>query len=273
MAAQKSTQPDPWTETVRRHIPSIMSVVIGALATSLATWLFIDVQNTLRSFEHRLTILETRAENSTKLTLLGKFWWGISRGYAFYEGKVRLGLEIDVLSEQFRWKCASPSVVLQGTDTVDLAAVIRGYSNDQQLKDALGIIAIGTASAEGLKRGQEDLARSRVETLVNLLQDNISKPKMQIYGYWLGQYVAGDHDAPCTDTTANQRRVVLLKIVEMQKNLSMKEKEQSITAVLMQKATIKGILFPIDVRNYSRFQRRQDLLIWGRNLRERSTQG
>ncbi|HSG40294.1 MAG TPA: hypothetical protein VLE27_11700 [Thermoanaerobaculia bacterium] len=199
---------------------------------------------------------------------LGGFKWKIDDDEVVLDasGEVLLGVEIDVLEDGIRWQCGSNSELARGGKTVQLADVIRGYGRERELKDVKGIIAVGAASAEGLTSGQEVLAQHRMEEMIRLLDANLSVPKTPIYGFWVGQNTRGKREAPCNEATSDQRRVLMLKITEIKAGMSFEELEAKIEYLLVKRAKEEGVLFPIDVRDYSRFQRREDLLVWGRNI-------
>jgi hypothetical protein len=182
------------------------------------------------------------------------------------DGNVALGIEIDVLEDGIRWKCGSSYKLTRGDEEVDLAAVIRAYGRERELNGVRGIIAVGAASSEGLTSGQEALAQHRMERMISLLDSNLSIPKMPTYGYWAGQNVTGSRNSPCNETTSNQRRVLILKITDIREGMSFYEMSEKVGYRLVERAKEAGVVFPIDIREYSRFQKGEQLLIWGRNI-------
>jgi hypothetical protein len=251
-----------WLQWLAIIVPSLLAII---------AWVI--------SVEHRLTALETRIDSHEKrLTSLetglqarfgqvvdfGGFQWQTGKGIdAAPDGKIRLGLQIDVLSDQFQWACGSPSVIVRDRREVSLASVMKGYSD--QVGDSRAIIAVGMASMEGTDRAQqENLALERVRTLLNSISTNFGHRDLPLYGYWLGQYALGKPTV-CSETadqTAIQRRVVLLKVLSWDNDLARDNAalEHSVTAILVQKAITESDAFPFDIRQYSRFRNRQRLL-------------
>jgi hypothetical protein len=178
------------------------------------------------------------------------------------EDKVLVELTIDILSEQFRWKC-NELTVLHGAKPIQLGeAVIKGYTIERDLYNIKKIICIGTASSEGTVEIQEGLAENRAQELINIVKGNIANPSIPIVGMNFGKHMEKGANRPCTKRTINQRRIIILKII--QQNVPDSDLEASLKRVLEEKAKSTRFIFPIDIRKYSKYKK--PMLIYGRNL-------
>lgn len=243
-------------------------IVIGLSIALLSGLIFWGIQ-LLKEYENRLTKLETKfdicVDCSQRNKTIGKYEYKTYTGVDVAEnGEILLQVDIDILSEQFRWKCASIDEIVRGENKADLAEVVRQYSDDVELKNAKAIICVGTASTEGDTYGEERRASDRMETLINLVESNLKTNKeISIYGLNLGKYV-GQSENACSDATIDQRRIVLLKITQRSDNLTDDKLEASLKRILLAKASDPGITFPFDIRKYSMFSNGQTMLRYGR---------
>ena len=133
--------------------------MLAAFATSLLVvllgYIIIGVHKDLRDYEGRIATVENTlnicVDCGGKRKQLGGFDWATSREHYVDEetGRVQIAFDIDILSEQFRWKCGSFGDIVRGDERIDLSSVISGYTQRQHLDDALGIVALGTGGAGG----------------------------------------------------------------------------------------------------------------------------
>ncbi len=246
------------------------NILIGlfvAILAAFVVWFF----QILREYESRLTKLETRfdlcVDCSQRTQIIGKYPYTTYKSVDVApDGEVLLEAEIDLLSEQFRWKCASITEIVRGNERADLADVISKYRDSAELQNALGIVCVGTASSEGNTKGEESRAKDRVETLFSLVKSNLkSQKKLPIYGLNFGKYDAITN-SECSDATLEQRRIVLIKIIERSAKLTDDKLEESLKRVLLEKASNPAYIFPIDIRNYTMFKSGQDMLLYGRDI-------
>jgi hypothetical protein len=180
------------------------------------------------------------------------------------EGK-DLSVEIDVLSKQFRWKCGKfgeNDVVRENEvgGAISLRDIIRKYQPDEELQDAKKIVVIGTASSEGNLSSQEGLALARATTLRQIVDKSLEKNReVPVIGMTFGQYIADVNRARCTDATAEQRRILIVKITRESPGMSRDELGKSLIRRFQELADQRG--FPIDIRDYSKYQRHEEMLI------------
>jgi hypothetical protein len=239
--------------------------IITVAVVAMFSWLFYTV------IEHgnRLTKLETKfdicVDCSQRTNKIGEYAYTTYKAvYTDDKGDVLLEADIDLLSEQFRWKCGSISEIVRGDEKADIEEVIKNYRDNAELKNAKGIVCIGTASAEGNTDGEESRANDRIETLINLVNSNLTTEKqMPIYGLNFGKYNE-ESNTNCSSATLDQRRIVLLKIIERSEKLTDDKLEESLRKILLDKATDPNIHFPIDIRKYSMFNSGDKMLVYGR---------
>jgi hypothetical protein len=241
---------------------------------AIITYFLVEQQSAIRDHERRITRLETKFEDCVDCSRQvrekerGGFTWKTYESSETNEsGAVVFAVEIDVLSEQFRWDCGSPTTIVRENETpkrtYDLGEVIRQYSPERELKDAKTIVVVGTASSEGDIAAQERLAGNRIETLVPAVQHNLQKT-IPVYGMNFGQYTEGDSSKPCSPDTAAQRRVLIVKVTKPDEPLPQKELGESLKRRFVALAEDKSLKFPIDIRKYSMFQKGAEMLVYGR---------
>jgi hypothetical protein len=237
-----------------------------AILGGLILWFF----QILKEYENRLTKLETKfdiyVDSSERTHMIGNYPYITYTGVdVTADGEVLLKADIDLLSEEFRWRCASITDIVRGDKSENLGEVIANYRDDVQLQNALGIVCVGTASSEGNTKGEERRASDRVETLLNLVNSNLTSKKiLPIYGLNFGKYNT-DTNIPCSDATLEQRRIILIKIIERSEKVTDDKLEASLKRILVEKASNPTPRFPIDIRNYSMFTSGQTMLVYGRN--------
>ena len=244
-------------------------IIIGGLFVAILSGLLIWFFQILKEYENRLTKLETKfdlcVDCSSRTNRIDNYEYITYKGIDVSEtGEVLVEVDIDLLSEQFRWKCGSIDKIVRGNEAADLEDVIRKYRDDAELKNAKGIVCVGTASAEGNTDGEETRAKDRIETLINLVNSNLqTKKPIPIYGFNLGKYIE-QSSVVCSNATLDQRRILLIKIIQRSDNLTDDKLEESLKRVLLAKAADPNISFPIDIRKYSMFTSDQTMLIYGR---------
>ncbi|KAB2917745.1 MAG: hypothetical protein F9K23_05010 [Bacteroidetes bacterium] len=248
----------------------IWEIIIGGVVVAIIAGLVLLYIQFIKDYEHRLTKLEKDFEHcvdcSKRTKTIGDYPYTVYTGVdVASNGEVLLNVQIDLLSEQFRWRCGSITEIVRGDDVVDIGKVIRQYHDNAELENALGIVCIGTASSEGQLIGEQTRAGDRVETLINLVSSNLNSSKrMPIYGLNFGKHI-GSTNTPCSDATLEQRRVILIKLIERSDKLTDDKLEESLKRILLEKASNPAYNFPIDIRNYSMFRNNEKMLIYGRN--------
>lgn len=243
-------------------------IIVGIIAVILI-FLIININDRFVEYEHRLTELETKFKicvdcSNGRQKKIGDYEWEIYKGFDFNDkNEVNIGLEIDILTEQFRWECGSIDKIVRGDREIDFNKVIQQYSQQKHLKGVTELICIGTASTEGYKDREEQRAENRMETLINLLKDNLNAEGISISGLNIGQY-QGIKDTVCSDETLWQRRVIILKIIEQKSDITDQEQEKAIIRILLSKIK-SNKEFPLDIRKYSKFKNGDLKLRFGRN--------
>lgn len=234
----------------------LFSVLIGHILTKLST-----LDEITRTQGERIAKLEACVDcsKSPRIKNKGGYEW---KEYPSEEtdeaGNVTLSVEIDVLEKRYRWSCSlstSNDIVKENqTDgSVSLDEIIRTYDPDMELKDAKKIVVIGTASSEGDISSQEDLARKRAKTLVTVVENNLQKD-LPVIGMSFGQYVADAEKAKCSDATSEQRRILIVKIIQQSTKMSDDELEKSLIKRFKQLVDEESYKFPVDIRDYSNYR-------------------
>lgn len=220
-----------------------------------------SMQETVNQLENQNARLEENLdqffENHTIIKKTGRFEYESIRGTKkAKDGTTILGLEIDILSEIYRWECGNYEKIVRGDKEYEPADIISDYRRNENLIDSKGLICVGMASQEGTRGNEEQRAENRMETLLDGARKARVYDICPIYGLNLGQFVGKleERQYLCTDSTLWQRRVVLLKIIKKRPNLPDKELKDCIISILVDKAKNKHIVFPIDIRDYSKYR-------------------
>jgi hypothetical protein len=237
------------------------------------TYFLVEHGKDIKDHEGRIARLEQKVADCVDCSLRvqvkdrGGYVW--STYHSEEEGEGQQGpfaVDIDILSEEYRWECASTTTIVKENDknrTYDLGEIIQRYSPENQLKDAKAVVVIGTASSEGTPVSQENLAANRIETLLNIVEPNLQKT-LPIYGMNFGQYTEADTSEKCSPDTAAQRRVLIVKVTKQKEGISPKEFGESLKRRFVALAENSVLRFPIDIRKYSMYQKGADMLIFGR---------
>jgi len=237
-----------------------LQTILIALLLAILSYLLSNVFDRFIGVEHRLTELETKFDICVDCLKdqqqnFDGFNWEVYKGFDFDENnKVNLGLEIDILTEQYRWDCGSIDEIVRGGKKVDFDQIIQGYSSERYLTGVTELICLGTASTEGSIGEEEARAEDRMETLINLVKDNLESDEIAIYGLNIGQYL-DNYNGLCSDQTLWQRRVIILKVIEEKFNLSQREKVKALVRILLNKSRSE-IEFPISIKEYSKYKSR-----------------
>jgi len=169
---------------IRKYITEI---IIGGLFVAIFSSGLIWFFQILKENENRLAKLETKfdlcVDCSQRANTIDNYQYTTYKSVDVAEnGEVLLEADIDLLSEQFRWKCKSFDQIVRGDEKANLGEVISKYRDDAELNNAKAIVCIGTSSSEGQTSGQENLAKDRIETLINLVFTNLkTKKKFPFY--------------------------------------------------------------------------------------------
>ena len=195
-------------------------------------------------------------ESQKKIKILGNFEWDSFKGVQKApDGNVLVALDIDVLSEKYRWKCGSSDTFASRDREYDPEIVIESYADSENLEDAKGIICVGMASAEGQRGLEEERSENRMETLRDIAMRKLGHIcDCPIYGLNLGQYKEKKGTGDCTNETLWQRRILLLKITQQKPDISDKELKEGVVVILEKKSANRYVSFPIDVRRYSKYK-------------------
>ena len=240
----------------------LFSILLGYIFTKLST-----LDEITRTQGERIAKLEACVDCSKapRTKNKGGYEW---REYPSEEsdetGSVTLSVEVDVLEKRYRWACGlSTSNDIkenQAGGNVNLEEIIRKYEPDTELKDAKKIVVIGTASSEGDVSSQEDLARKRAQTLITVVENNL-REDIPVIGMSFGQYVADTERAKCSDTTSEQRRILIVKIIEQSAKMSDDELEKSLIRRFKQLVDEERYKFPVDIRDYSNYQQGKKMFL------------
>ena len=247
---------------------TLRTAIFGALVTFGVVGCLAFMLNQFSDYQKRLSRLETKfdlcvkcGENDIKY---GGYLWQRVYGYEMDENNnVKLGIEIDILSEEFRWKCASVEEIVRFEEPVDFDKIIQGFSDKKHLKGVEEIICIGTASQEGQAKGEEFRAEQRMETLINKFEDNLSSD-LPILGLNVGQHIKNNqYSNECSNATLKQRRVMVIKVLERDERLTEIQYRNSLVKILLEKSKSERS-FPFNISNYSKFTNKTLKLTEGR---------
>jgi hypothetical protein len=217
----------------------------------------------LQSIMQRLDQLEKTCEQIlvnqkiTKTTAKGFKYDSYRSVVTNADGKKILSVDIDILSDRYRWECGKSEYIVYEDKIFDPAHIISDYREHENLTDAEGLICLGMASVEGNKKDEENRAKNRVATLLDAARKARVYEDCPFYGLNLGQYVGktdGNKQKSCSESTLWQRRVVLIKIITQLPGLTDEELKEGAISALIDKAKNKHIEFPIDIREYSLFE-------------------
>lgn len=233
--------------------------ILSALLLSVLGFFLFEVHNRFIVIENRLTELETKFEicvdcNKNGIQKFGGFTWNSYKGYDYGENhELNLGLNIDILTEQYRWKCGETEQIERSGRDANIEEVIKGYLEPHYLDGVKELICLGTASSEGRKQGEEIRAEDRMETLFNTIDKFLRNENIPIKGLNLGKYIEKDPSGKCSDKTLWQRRVVIIKVIEKAPNLDNEDYLKSLKRILLNTNQLEDE-FPIDITKYSKFQ-------------------
>lgn len=192
-------------------------------------------------------------ENHKVIKKTGEFEYESVRGTRKAKnGTTLIALDIDILSERYRWECGDYEKIVRGNKKYDPAEIIKSFIDTGQLNNAKGLICIGMASAEGMRGNEEVRAEKRMETLLDAARKAHVDDFCPIYGLNLGQFT-GRGETACSDSSQWQRRVILIKITERSSSVTDEELKDGISTILGEKAKNSNITFPIDITEYSRY--------------------
>lgn len=165
-------------------------------------------------------------------------------------------VDIDILEDKYRWKCQSTTTITYGPQKKDIDRgiwrIVGSYTKNQ-IAGAKGFICIGSASAEGNYSEEEERAAERMRQLCNVIKK--SAPGIPVYGFNLGKFIEDGKPIGCSDKRKDQRRIVILKITYQRDDITIIELSQAVKKILLIKANSTGIKFPIDIRDYSKYQK------------------
>lgn len=122
---------------------------------------------------------------------------------------------VNIMSQEFKWEFNSAENIQFNGVTTD----IRQHFSRLDVTSSKAIICVGTASVEGNREEQENLADSRADKLLTILREQgvMDIKNKGLYKLNLGQYKIQDSNLNKQDT-ATQRRVILVEVIESQKN-------------------------------------------------------
>jgi hypothetical protein len=256
--ASKNSE-DNFKSTLIAALIGALFVLISVLAVYVLNRLSTH-EDILRAYEGRISKLEACVDCSKSVRVKNKGgyeWTEYPSDETDREGNVTLSVEVDVLEKRYRWACglSSKEDVLKENQSgeVGLDEIIRKYEPDEELKNAKKIIVIGTASSEGDITSQEDLARKRAMTLVSVVESNLQKD-IPVRGMSFGQYIGDTERAKCSDSTSEQRRILIVKVTQQPANMSDEELEKSLIRRFKQLVDEERYKFPVDIRNYSNYK-------------------
>lgn len=246
---------------------ALPALIVGMLLYIISSSHSIEIELRERLTKLEQIVNQCEACKRNKKIYGGYEWYSSNEYQIGHDGRIKLGLEIDVLSEQYRWECDSYTDIKYGKKEAYLKQIIQSYAKAHHLRGVKGIVALGTASNEGGEHSQEKLSQDRSITLVNELRGNSAFSSIPIYGFSLGQYTEEKSNKRCSSHTSDQRRVILLKIIDADEYLlgNQQKLEDALREILVRKSIHQGVVFPIDVRKYSKFKKSSTMLIYGRN--------
>lgn len=164
-----------------------------------------------------------------------------------------LGVDIDILETDYRWKCKSTDTISHRTDgkQIPVNKIIADYIKSQITDvDTNGIICIGNASSEGRDSLEEQRSEERMYKLCSIFRSMLPN-NIPVYGFNLGKFLEDSKTVGCSITRADQRRIVILKITYKKPGLNHEQLSESVKKILLWKATIP--MFPINIQKYSKY--------------------
>jgi hypothetical protein len=274
MRRKRNPQGDPDTFSKQVLLALFAAIVaLFAIPFGILTYFVVEHGKDIKEHEGRIAKLEQKVEDCVDCSLRvqvkdhGGYVWSTYHSEEKGEGEQgAFAVDIDILSEQYRWKCGSATTIVKENDenhTYNLDEIIQKYSPENELKGAKAVVVVGTASSEGTQAAQEKLAANRMETLYNIVQPNLQKV-LPIYGMNFGQYTEGETSAKCSPDTAAQRRVLIVKVTKQKEGISPQEFSESLKRRFVALAENSVLRFPIDIRKYSMYQKGAEMLSYGR---------
>jgi hypothetical protein len=165
-----------------------------------------------------------------------------------------LSMDVHLLSEIYKWACGSSMEIFISGEKKKVESLLTNYIPGARLEEAQLVVTLGSASHEGRnKEGQVRLAAERARTLSSVLSWKFTN--VDIKGFNLGQHIGG-RNSKCSESSAHERRIVVVKVLNAAPELLMNSTEFSseLKNQLLRLAQDPAEKFPVDIRLYSNFK-------------------
>jgi hypothetical protein len=256
--------------TLKSNIVSIIGLIgicSGMLALSFIFWEKISTQG------ERISRLEGIVDKCVQcgVSLPQKFEKdGVE--WTRYKGQEPNGsfaVEIDVISDKYRWLCNKSGINDIEQDNLifdskkSLSEIISKYEPNKELDGAKEIIVIGTASFEGDINTQTQLADRRAYTLKDTVAKGLGEIlKIPVLPMSFGQYYSPDASkGKCSNATSEQRRILIVKVTKQPEGIKEEDLEKSLVKRFEELAKDPSLNFPVDIRDYSNYRDRNPMLL------------
>ena len=193
--------------------------------------------------------------NAEELTDLDPGVWKQTRPFAGSDAAGRSArFRIYVLHDTYSWASGSSSRIVKQTQPASLGAIFSAPNFQQRLCDGNAAFGLGTASSDGAKTANQQLARARTETLANGLidaRDDCPVGRIPIvFGVDMGEHderVSCPGSGNCTPALADQRRVMIIATEDITVDIDL---PQALAAGLRE----QRVLSSLDIDNYDTFE-------------------
>jgi hypothetical protein len=156
-----------------------------------------------------------------------------------------IGIKINILSQDYRWQYGKVDELVEFGGKTES---VRPHLSSLDISGSKAIVCVGAASVEGERSEQKELALARAKKLKDLVDEQLM-PKVPVLTLNLGRAKYGEIDPRDQLKNATQRRVIIVEIVDQEKDVNLK---QALFRALVQ-ARVSTTPIPFDVRDYFDF--------------------
>jgi len=130
-----------------------------------------------------------------------------------------IGVKINVLSQNYRWQYGKVDEFVEFGGKIES---LRPHLSSLDISNSKAIVCIGAASVEGKRSEQKELALARAIKLKALVKEQLM-PTMPVFTLNLGKAKYGEIDLQDILKNAAQRRVIVVEIVDQDKDVNLNE--------------------------------------------------
>lgn len=153
--------------------------------------------------------------------------------------------KIAIITQEYRWKFESSDSIETGLVKKELPELLdnlKGFDN------MIGLIAIGTASQEGIANQEVLRADRRADNIVAVFRQTDLASNKDIYKLNLGQYLGKEQSTSIAETSV-QRRLIIIGIKQKEKEMTIEDTREALKNAL-QKSSLK---YTLETKSYSDF--------------------